>query len=69
MPPVGLEVDRYDDSAFLSRFKQEYGFFFASFDPFTAKGGQSQNLNVISQNAEKQIVTTERTDEEVSVCT
>ena len=48
MPPVGLEVDRYDDSAFLSRFKQEYGFFFASFDPFTVKGGQSQNLNVIS---------------------
>ena len=27
---------------------QEYGLFFASFDLFTAKGGQSQNLNVIS---------------------
>lgn len=55
-------------AATILRSKQEYGFFFASFDPFTAKGGQSQNLNVISQNAEKQIVPTERTDEEVSVC-
>lgn len=35
-------------AATILRSKQEYGFFFASFDPFTAKGGQSQNLNVIS---------------------
>lgn len=48
MPLVGLEVDRYNESTFLCRFKQEYGFFFASFNPFTAKGGQTQNLNVIS---------------------
>ena len=47
-PSVGLGVDRYNDFTFLGRFKQEYGFFFASFDPFTVKGGQSQNLNVIS---------------------
>ena len=48
MPSVGMGVDRYNDSKFLGRFKQQYVFFFASFDPFTAKGGQSQNLNVIS---------------------
>lgn len=47
-PSVGLEVARYNDFMFLGRFKQEYRFFFASSDPFTAKGGQSQNLNVIS---------------------
>ena len=35
-------------AATILRSKQEYGFFFASFDPFTAKGGQSQNLKVIS---------------------
>lgn len=50
MPPVGLEVDRYNDSTFLGRSKQEYGLFFASFDLFTAKGGQSQNLNVMLKN-------------------